>query len=966
MNSKISFSTVPKPSATHILVKPHQKKYSHRPVSIVPIRRTPQIEFDYLHKRYTEGSGFTKVSYPVNLPIKDYESARGHSEASLKQSKSKYEGNLMDLPIPTYKDLMKEHVAAPFFVFQLFCVLLWMMDEYWQLSMYTLVMLIVFESTVVMQRIANWRRIKNMRKPSSKVTVIRQEKSVEIASDLLVPGDVILVAKGQNKVAVPCDVVILEGSCTVDESILTGEAIPQLKEDLKGKEGTLDMKRDKASCLMGGTTILTTSGLRCYVLRTGWDTTQGRLMRKILYSDRVTLDSKEAFLFIGILLCFALAATAYVVYYSYSNENKDKYKLLLKCIIIITSVVPPELPIELALAVNSSILCLQQKSIFCTEPYRLPLTGKATICCFDKTGTLTDQNFEVKGICTDKGPFSIASNDQACLVVAGCHTLARVGDEIIGDPVEKVSFQAINGQLNDEFSMFAGTKVKILHRFAFNSTVKRMTALVQVGSGQVFAVCKGAPEFMESLLEKVPEFYQRQLNKLTSDGFRVLTLAYKEVQYEPSMQKQRTEVESGLKFIAFLVLKSPLKPGTEKVIKEIKSSSHQVVMITGDNVFTAAQVALDLNFGEEALFFDISGSSFKTVNTLGQEEAFKAGSVLCISGDQLNAVISEPEFFNCKVFARVSPSQKEMIIAKLNERHITIMCGDGTNDVGALKKAHSGISLINKPVNPAASQSPSLPLFPPFAPSPPASHSSSLSQPAQKNSAASAQSLLTESQLELGDASMAAHFTSKVSTIKAVKHLIQQGRCTLVTTYQMYRILALNCLFSAYNLSVMYLDGIKFGDTQATVSAFAVSGIFFFVSRSQPLNKLSKFHPPSSVFEGHIIVSVFSQFVVQLLGLVSVNYVCKLYSNDILPVDQEFKPCLLNSCLFLYTSWIGFVNFLVNYQGEPFMKPIEDNTGLLKCLKVFMGLTLTTLMELTPFGEMIEIVPFPNMQVRFM
>ena len=965
MNSKISFSSTSKTSASHILVKPHQKKYSHRPISIVPIRRTPQIEFDYLHKRYTENSGFTKVTYPVNLAIKAYESARGHSDNSLKQAKSKYEGNLMDLPIPTYKDLMKEHVAAPFFVFQLFCVLLWMMDEYWQLSMYTLVMLIVFESTVVMQRIANWKRIKNMRKPSSKVSVVRNDKTIEISSDLLLPGDVIVVSKGQNKVAVPCDLVVLEGSCTVDESILTGEAIPQLKEDIRGKDETLDLKRDKACCLMGGTTILTTSGLRCYVLRTGWDTTQGRLMRKILYSDRVTLDSKEAFLFIGILLCFALAATAYVVYFSYSNENKDKYKLLLKCIIIITSVVPPELPIELALAVNSSILCLQQKSIFCTEPYRLPLTGKATICCFDKTGTLTDQNFEVKGICTDKGPFAIASNDLACLVVAGCHTLAKVGEEIIGDPVEKVAFQAINGQLNEEFSMFAGTKVKILHRFAFNSIVKRMTSIVQVLGGQVFAVCKGAPEFMGDLLEKVPDYYLKQLNKLTSDGFRVLTLAYKEVGDWKNKQKDRTEVESGLKFIAFLVLKSPLKPNTEKVIKEIMNSSHQVVMITGDNVYTAAQVALDLNFGEEALFFDISSSQLKTVNTLGQEETFKAGSVLCISGDQLNDVISEPEFFNCKVFARVSPSQKEMIIAKLNERHITIMCGDGTNDVGALKKAHSGISLINKPVNPTPSSNsnPTLPIFPPFAASP---QPSQLSQQNQKNSATSAQSLLTESQLELGDASMAAHFTSKVSTIKAVKHLIQQGRCTLVTTYQMYRILALNCLFSAYNLSVMYLDGIKFGDTQATVSAFAVSGIFFFVSRSQPLNKLSKFHPPSTVFESHIIVSVFTQFLVQLLGLVSVNYVCKLYSNDILPVDQEFKPCLLNSCLYLYTSWIGFVNFLVNYQGEPFMKPIEENTGLLKCLKVFMGLTLTTLMELTPFGEMIEIVPFPSMQVRFM
>jgi cation-transporting ATPase 13A1 len=931
MNSKVAFASSSMSSATHILVKPHQKKYSHRPFSIVPVRRTPKIEFDYLHKRYTEDSGFSKVTYPINLSFSEYLQSRGHSEDSLKLCKKKYEGNLMDLPIPTFSDLMKEHVVAPFFVFQLFCVLLWMMDEYWQLSMYTLAMLIVFESTVVMQRIANWKRIKNMRKPSQKVSVLRCEKIVEISSDLLLPGDILVFSKGQQKITVPCDGLIVDGNCTVDESILTGEAIPQLKEDIRNKEGELDLKRDKASCLMGGTTVLTNTAMKCYVLRTGWDTTQGKLMRKILYSDRVTLDSKEAFAFIGILLCFALAATSYVVYYSYSNENKDKYKLLLKCIIIITSVVPPELPIELALAVNSSILCLQQKSIFCTEPYRLPLTGKATICCFDKTGTLTDQNFEVKGICTDKDPVRIPTNQLACTVIAGCHTLAKVENDLIGDPVEKVSFQAIEGTLSEDFSSFPGTRLKVLSRFAFNSTLKRMSAAVKIEkTGQILAVCKGAPEYLEPLLSKVPDYYQKQLNKLTSEGFRVLTLAYKEM--HGSAVHERSELEQNLQFVAFLVLKSPLKPHTEKVIQEIKNSSHQVVMITGDNVFTAAQVALDLHFAEEALFVDYSTGKLRTLNALGQAEPAKASSALCVTGDQLNGILSEPEFFNCKVFARVSPSQKEMIIAKLNERHITIMCGDGTNDVGALKKAHSGISLINKAITQVKT----------------------------------GQNPLTEQQLELGDASMAAHFTSKVSTIKAVKHLIQQGRCTLVTTYQMYRILALNCLFSAYNLSVMYLDGIKFGDTQATVSAFAVSGIFFFVSRSKPMNKLSKFHPPTSVFEAHIIVSVFSQFLVQIAGLLGVNFVCKLYSDDVLPVDQEFKPCLLNSCLYLYTSWIGFVNFLVNYQGEPFMKPIQDNQGLLKCLKIFMGLTLTTLMEITPFGEMIEIVPFPGVQVRFM
>ena len=917
-----------------MLVKPLQKKFSHKPFKIVALRRTPKIEFDYLHKRFTEDQDFTKIQYPTSLDIKFYRGLKGHNPATLQETKAKYEGNLMDLPIPTYVDLMKEHVVAPFFIFQLFCVMLWMLDEYWQLSMYTLIMLIVFESTVVMQRIVNWKRIKQMRKPAQKVRVLRNEKNLELSSDELLPLDLIVYEKTDRKIQVPCDLVILTGSCTVDESILTGEAVPQLKEDISNKEGPLNMKRDKNVCLMGGTEVLSTSGMRCVVLRTGWDTTQGKLMRKILYSDRVTMDSKEAFIFIGILLCFALAATGYVIYHSYSNQNKDKYKLLLKCVIIITSVVPPELPIELALAVNNSILCLQKKNIFCTEPYRLPLSGKATVCCFDKTGTLTDQNFEVKGLCRDKGIVDIKSIEEAGWVVAGCNTLTELKGELIGDPIEQATFKAVSAQSHEGYSIVNNKKITVLKRFGFNSEVKRMSSVVEIAGRGLFLVCKGAPEFLEPLLESVPGYYKSQLNQLTSQGFRVLTLCFKPLQEAIDPQNiERNDIERQLQFISFLVLKSPLKPKTEKIIREIKEASHEIVMITGDNIYTAAQVALDLKFGEEALYADYSKGNFQALDSLFCMQPLKPSTILCVSGENLNAMLNEPEFFRCKVFARTSPAQKEIIIAKLNEKHISIMCGDGTNDVGGLKRAHAGISLVNK----------ALPTV-------------------EKNPAQG----MTSDVLELGDASMAAHFTSKVSTIKAVKHLIQQGRCTLVTTYQMYRILALNCLFSAYNLSVMYLDGIKFGDTQATISAICISAFFFLVSRAQPMNKLSKFHPPSTVFEPQIIISVFGQFIVQLVGLVSVSNICRMYSVDVLPVDQEFKPCLLNSALFIYTSWIGAVNFLVNYQGEPFMKPLKENTWLLKGLKWFMLALLGMVFELVPVGDFLEIVPFPGFVVRIM
>lgn len=971
---------------------------------------------------YPEKKCFAPLQYVLDAekqPTLDtFQKTQGFTtKAQIDQVQQHYGDNTFDIPVPTFMELFKEHAVAPFFVFQIFCVGLWLLDEYWYYSLFTLFMLVAFESTVVWQRQRTLNEFRGMSIKPYDIWVYRERKWEEIKSDKLLPGDLASVSRTKEDSGVACDMILIEGTAIVNEAMLSGESTPLLKDSIQLRPGEAPIEPeglDKNAFLYGGTKVLQIThgnassespesnpgllsgvsqppdnGAMAVVVKTGFETSQGSLVRTMIYStERVSANNAEALLFILFLLMFAIAASWYV-WQEGVSKNRKRSKLLLDCVLIITSVVPPELPMELSLAVNTSLAALSKFAIFCTEPFRIPFAGRVDIACFDKTGTLTGEDLVVDGIAglslgkkdgvfeKDGAQSNLAKvqdvHHDTTLVLATAHALVKLDEgEIVGDPMEKATLSSLAWTLGRSDTLIskppstakanaapsgASDVVQIKRRFQFSSALKRQSSIASVQSSgkktkATFVGVKGAPETISTMLKDIPPKYEETFKYFTRNGARVLALGYKYLSTEAELSQKRINelkrenVEQDLHFAGFLVLQCPLKEDALKAVRMLNDSSHRVVMITGDNPLTACHVARQVEIVDRDVLIldapehDDSGKRlvWRSIDDRTNIEVDPSKDIdpqilktkdLCMTGYALAKFKDQKALQSLLthtwVYARVSPKQKEEILLGMKDAgYTTLMCGDGTNDVGALKQAHIGVALLNgsqEDLNKIAEHfrttkmkeiyekqvsimtrfnqpAPPVPIaiahiYPPGPQNP--HYEKAMQAQAERKGAAAAIAAKSEAQdsangsiptitspgaqalqqadsavtpqqqrqrqaqqkaagfadkitqsmmqqeldesepptIKLGDASVAAPFTSKLSNVVAIPNIIRQGRCTLVATVQMYKILALNCLISAYSLSVIYLEGIKFGDGQVTISGMLMSVCFLSISRAK-------------------------------------------------------------------------------------------------------------------------------------
>jgi cation-transporting ATPase 13A1 len=197
----------------------------------------------------------------------------------------------------------------------------------------------------------------------------------------------------------------------------------------------------------------------------------------------------------------------------------------------------------------------------------------------------------------------------------------------------------------------------------------------------------------------------------------------------------------------------------------------------------------------------------------------------------------------------------------------------------------------------------------------------------------------------------------------------------------MYKILALNCLVSAYSLSVLTLQGIKFGEVQATVGGLAIAMYFAFLSFSKPLEKLSAERPHTSVFSAYMLLSIAGQFALHLYTIMAAVALAQPFAAgaagaeagsdaaaaaaEALSPDGKFAPSVLNSVVFLVGQSTTVATFAVNYSGRPFMQSLRENKALFRALAAVALLVAACALNVShDLLELCELVPFPSDEVR--
>ncbi|NXN80616.1 AT132 ATPase, partial [Bombycilla garrulus] len=906
-----------------------------------------------------------------------------------------YGPNLIEVPVKSYARLLVEEVLNPFYIFQMLSMVLWVCDAYYYYAACIFLISTFSLGLSLYETRKQSTTLRNMTKMSLGVRVRRPGgEELVVSSAELVPGDCIrLPAAGA---LLPCDAALLSGECMVNESLLTGESVPVMKTPLPAAGATYCPEEHRRHTLFCGTQVIQAKAyvggeVLAVVTRTGFCTAKGDLISSILYPKPVSFKFyKDAVKFVLFLAVLALVGTLYSILILVRNQVPVG-QIIIRALDLVTVIVPPALPAAMTVGTIYAQNRLKKQGIFCISPPRINLCGKIRLVCFDKTGTLTQEGLDVWGVVPlEQQRFLPIVHEPRCLpagallyALATCHAVSPLRGQLVGDPVDLKMLESTGWRLEmteeeeegelpafQQFEMKVLAVVKpppeqeqprdrrhqapvgILRRFPFSSSLQRMSVLVKLpGEASAHAYVKGAPEMVASLCRKetVPPDFSQMLRHYTTDGFRVLALACKALgtvaTFEEALQLPRDSVESGLNFLGFLVMKNVLKPESAPVIQLLRSANIRPVMVTGDNMLTAMNVARGCRMVEprEGVIFVTASppghdkpAALKFVlaeHSQGEEQPETRDSSslpprhchLALSGKSFQVVCEHfadllPRILlRATVFARMLPEQKTQLVCSLQELSYCVgMCGDGANDCGALRAADVGISLSE------------------------------------------------------AEASVASPFTSRVATIECVPRVIREGRCSLVTSFGVFKYMALYSLVQFVSVLLLYTINTNLSDFQFLFFDLVITTtVAVLMGRTGPAPALGVQRPQGALISGLVLGSLLLQTAL-LVTVQVLSYFITISQSWYIPLNSTVTapqnlPNYENTVLFCISGFQYLILAVAMSKGYPFREPLYTNVLFLLVLILLFGLMIW--LTLYPLGfpkSLLKLQPIEDFSFKLL
>ena len=685
------------------------------------------------------------------------------------------------------------------------------------------------------------------------VKVIRDGKTKAIPHQELVPGDVILVEDG----VVFCDMVIVSSSSLLlDESALTGEAnyVGKVAIDPTAGYDEYDAKKHKRSTVFAGTTVLETDATRAIVLKTASFTARGELIRDI-YSYNRHQFKFDVEVPIVLTILFFYAVFAFVITNLFVVGDQAVYGFFYGMYVVGT-VLPPLLPTVFTVSVGVSDERLALKRVACTNAESILVAGKVTHAFFDKTGTLTKQGLDFLSVRSASAWENVSTEDQSISFMSDrmatgmtvCHTLTRSKNgDLVGNPVDRVMFEASGGSIQGpEATDKHGLQMTILKQFDFDHHRMTQSVIVKLGDGGIVAYVKGSGENIKAICkaDTMPSDFDAALRESAMQGIYQISMAYKPLSPRTDISTlDRSSLESDLLFIGVVNFKNTMREDTPRVISHLASGEVKSFMITGDSILTGIKIAREsgiLAEHERVLVGSLSDDDKVVWKTESHEDAGlptteslkDSQTKLAMSGESFSLLLSTEESQTLaildfiRVYGRCTPYDKVAVVSEfVKQGYITMMCGDGGNDCGALKTAHVGIALSD------------------------------------------------------AEASTVAPFTSLDKTITSVIDVLLEGRCALASALASYKYILmygqvetlLQMIFAYFKVTPaewnwVFMDGIW------TVS------LAFTLPLSRAASKLSPSRPTASVLGLQTVCSACGVLAINFLFQVGV--VAYLWHQD--------------------------------------------------------------------------------------